>query len=200
MLFALQQRSVSSREDCTADEIQPAERKEPNEARKARKCVGMCTEGERREEEAKEKQEREIDKKEGRESESEGGAHRVRILCKRITSDYARLSANRITSLLFARQPSCRFSELELELRLAQNRHQNSGISSGFRVSFFLFFLSYTFEPKYRKSTSDITRFYIAFECSLLNECSEKISTHPSADDFFFICNARCLGSRRATD
>lgn len=30
--------------------------------------------------------------------------HRIRILCKRITSDYARLSANRITSLLFARR------------------------------------------------------------------------------------------------
>ena len=30
--------------------------------------------------------------------------HCIRILCKRITSDYARLSANRITSLLFARR------------------------------------------------------------------------------------------------
>lgn len=43
-----------------------------------------------------------------RAGDTDGGSRRrrhcIRILCKGITSDYARLSANRITSLLFARR------------------------------------------------------------------------------------------------
>lgn len=54
------------------------------------------------------------EKGEQREGEKRKGrkVHRTRILCKRITSDYARLSANKIALVCVYKTPSCRFSEL----------------------------------------------------------------------------------------
>lgn len=72
-------------------------------------------------------------------SETEGGGgletHCIRILCKRITSDYARLSANRITSLLFARRQAVDLVNSNSILPRAESPTERSGLLRSFFLS-----------------------------------------------------------------
>lgn len=58
--------------------------------------------------------------------------HCIRILCKRITSDYARLSANRITSLLFARRQAVDLVNSNSILPRAESPTERSGLLRSF--------------------------------------------------------------------